>query len=441
MNMSMDERRATPPWKTLDVPESELIVRGGSGKAMSVGEKDLFKVHNITEGGLSKAEELGGIPVPSLAIARNKTGFNSFGDISLVGDKGSFAKDPTFAADVYSPRFPRVENNISANKLKDIKDQVQSKLDPRVSGRADTDFYLSRIQDDPVRNLEYSVPNQAAYLEDIGKGVNPDDFVRGDKLDTTAYRTEVQDRINADKDTYNGFKAHVGDQLSQIVESKSFPKWNPNTATTKNLEYNLANAVKLMKGNIRGGEGFNYGAGNVRAIVAPQLKSLKQITDRRGKIVGSEEMPFIKEEFASRFENLEADLRDKMTYPGESIEEALLEYAKGDKSSFKGLTPEDSGVINSLLKDLSEAPTEYFEIKPQRAVDINEFYGAAVPEGTSATVIKQLEDKGLVVEVYKGEGRGEAISRLNKKSGGNIFFSGGGVAILYGAGDDKASKP
>jgi len=38
MNMSMDERRATPPWKTLDVPESELIVRGGSGKAMSVGD-------------------------------------------------------------------------------------------------------------------------------------------------------------------------------------------------------------------------------------------------------------------------------------------------------------------------------------------------------------------------------------------------------------------
>jgi hypothetical protein len=35
MNMTPEERRATPPWKTLDVPEDELIVRMEGGKAMS----------------------------------------------------------------------------------------------------------------------------------------------------------------------------------------------------------------------------------------------------------------------------------------------------------------------------------------------------------------------------------------------------------------------
>jgi len=28
MNMTPDQRRATPPWATLDVPEDQLIVRG-----------------------------------------------------------------------------------------------------------------------------------------------------------------------------------------------------------------------------------------------------------------------------------------------------------------------------------------------------------------------------------------------------------------------------
>lgn len=38
MNMTPEERASTPPWKTLDVPEDELIVRRGDGVAMSEGQ-------------------------------------------------------------------------------------------------------------------------------------------------------------------------------------------------------------------------------------------------------------------------------------------------------------------------------------------------------------------------------------------------------------------
>jgi hypothetical protein len=37
LDMTPEERRATPPWKTLDVPENELIVRRDGGAAMSEG--------------------------------------------------------------------------------------------------------------------------------------------------------------------------------------------------------------------------------------------------------------------------------------------------------------------------------------------------------------------------------------------------------------------
>lgn len=38
LNMTPEERAATPPWKTLDVPEDELILKDVSGLAMSEGE-------------------------------------------------------------------------------------------------------------------------------------------------------------------------------------------------------------------------------------------------------------------------------------------------------------------------------------------------------------------------------------------------------------------
>jgi len=41
MNMTPDERRAKPPWETLDVPEDELIYRGGSGVSKSQAPVDV----------------------------------------------------------------------------------------------------------------------------------------------------------------------------------------------------------------------------------------------------------------------------------------------------------------------------------------------------------------------------------------------------------------
>ena len=74
-------------------------------------------------------------------------------------------------------------------------------------------------------------------------------------------------------------------------------------------------------------------------------------------------------------------------------------------------------------------PTEYFESKPMRKVDLNEFYGAVVPKGTSAKVKNQLESYGLKVVEYKDDRR-DAIKELNKMSGGQIMFSAGGVGLI-----------
>ena len=162
---------------------------------------------------------------------------------------------------------------------------------------------------------------------------------------------------------------------------------------------------------------------------------MKQITDRRGQIVGSDEMTMVKEGFNSRLDNLYDDLSGNWAFSSEpsysDFADGIENAAKGDFGDFKNLSSNQKNELKGFFDELANAPTNYFEIKPQRAVDINEFFGAAVPEGTSKDVIAQLKAKGLKIEKYKPEKRLEAIEKLNIKSKGNIFFSGAGAALLY----------
>jgi hypothetical protein len=484
--------------------------------AKKVVDSPLFKVHNITEGGLAKADEFGGIPSPSIAIAGGNTGFDSFGDISLVGNKDSFLKDPTFASDVYSPRTPRAKDKIDVKAARAEENRISGLVDPQIDSGFSSQFDPSRLSED-ISRLEESTGNKAAFLSGIGQDVNPanytslpdkpkltmdglgfalrgkrlsprefredaghieatkkwltqfdekgvdvsfwrntdgtpnedalettyksmrrerqalEDYSEGPKFDRSKARNDIDKRVSENKESFN---VYIKNQKSKLSTGQVFEKFNPNTGTSKKFEANLANAVKLMKGNIRGGEGFNYGVGSIRAQATPQLKSLSQIQNRRGQIVGEDEMTMVKEGFDSRLDNLYDSLKGNWSYGGEpsysDFSEGVTAAAKGDFADFKDLSAEQRSEMNGFFTELANAPTNYFEVKPQRAVNISEFYGAAVPIGTSKAVIDGLKNQGLNVVKYKPDQRKKAIESLNKKSGGAIFFSGGGAAILYG---------
>jgi hypothetical protein len=484
----------------------------------------MYKVHNITEGGLKKAYEFGGIPVPSLAIADNTHGFDSFGDISLVGDRSSFTKDPTFASDVYSPRFPQSKDKIDSKAARLEAERLSGVVDPQIDSGFSSQFYPERLAEDITR-LESSTGNKAAFLSGIGEDINPsnytslpekpkltmdgygfalrgkrispmefrensghieatkkwltqfdekgvdvsfwrnadgtpnndalettyksmrkerqalEEYAEGPKFDMSKARQDIDSRV---ANNQQKFDSYIRDQKNRISKGKVFTKWNPNTGTSKEFQYNLDNAVKLMKGKIRGGEGFSYGVGSIRAEVAPQLKSMSQIQDRRGQIVGEDQMTMVKEGFNSRLDNLYDSLSSKWAYSSDpsysDFADGIINAAKGDMADFKGLSDNDRKELKGFFNELANAPTNYFEIKPQRAVDINEFYGAAVPKGTSKSIIDSLKAKGLEVEIYEPEMRKEAINKLNIKSGGALFFSGSGAAILYSNTDKEENN-
>lgn len=76
--------------------------------------KDLIAVHNLNEENLQKSLKLGGLPAPSIAIARAEFGYRAYGPISLVFDKNSIDpeandKNRVYGADAWTPVVPSDE--------------------------------------------------------------------------------------------------------------------------------------------------------------------------------------------------------------------------------------------------------------------------------------------------------------------------------------------
>ena len=88
--------------------------------------KDLVVVHNLSENKLLEAIDLGGLAVPSIAITKDSTGHNNFGEISLIFKSDTI--DPSksynkvYESDVYSKRFPKTINKISSKNLSELLD-------------------------------------------------------------------------------------------------------------------------------------------------------------------------------------------------------------------------------------------------------------------------------------------------------------------------------
>lgn len=94
---------------------------------------DLIAVHNITQEQLMKTIDLGGFPMPSIAITKAAMGHDMYGDISVVFNKDAI--DPkknkgnrVYSGDAYTPEFPRIGYKINSKKVWDIDERVRGIL-------------------------------------------------------------------------------------------------------------------------------------------------------------------------------------------------------------------------------------------------------------------------------------------------------------------------
>ena len=114
-------KSATDNVGAFDAKNPDIRFRRGE----PVEEKgNLVAVHNLSEDKIRQAFELGGFPMPSIAVTKADIGHTEFGDISLVFNKESInptdRRNKVYGEDAWTPTFPQIGYKLNEEKTDDI---------------------------------------------------------------------------------------------------------------------------------------------------------------------------------------------------------------------------------------------------------------------------------------------------------------------------------
>lgn len=395
--------------------------------------QEMIVMHNLSADKLKYADKIGGLPVPSLGIGKTSEPFSSFGEITLIAPK-DFAipsgKNPVFRADAYTKRFPSV-NYIFDNKSSKAVDEIFSPLKEKIP--KDTQYRLSTFKDD-WKYRQASDAFKYKFLDENNLLPKKDEF-----KDSYDFNSEVRARVDQSKDKYDEWLSNFEDRLSNsgaLPKEKIFKGISP-SGNRKYSDVSLENIVKEMKGGAAE-EGWNYGAGTLRAAVSPKFKSLAEVKSSRGLLVGNEKMSDVKDKVDIAYNDLLKRLSE--LDPRYDASDAMLEVAQTKNfSALNRIYGDVPDVLKSDMKvffdSFKKMPAEYFEIKPQRAVGIEEFAGAIIPKNSPKSVREILKNRGIK-DVYEYETPEERAS-LMQKFGKEMFAAAPVSAGLLGKEDKK----
>ncbi len=515
-------------------PAPQPVEQGTPGEPLDMsqffqGDKpDLIVQHNLSAENLLHAVKMGGIPVPSLAITKKDHPLTGFGEITLLGSKDlvdpkGYAGTKVFGADIYSPRYPSVEYQFTANMKKlaeaRLKDAIKAtgvnlewdeleRNGPRALERSDPlmwQFLKDRdieptivrkeakplppalqpfvndnrhafeLANDPafveasykaheeaIKAAYDTDPNAAKYAADEVASLKKNAEERGvDYLvkqhanDVIAYQRTQREAGQID---YNATEAAMAAQIWDAGLRDEFADYgreffadiNPNERIfqgyTNNgrryVAHTLENVVKILKKELRGGEGFNYGVGSIRSKFTPQFKSIKQIREAKDRLMDKAAFEAVKDEIDKEFFAVVEELRSfhpvgKDFGFGDTVSSMMYDAATMGipralkENGFSEVPVEKQQEIAEFLGKLRDLPTEYFEAKILRDVDLTEFSGAVVPEGVNPKVIEALNSRGVKdIRYYKKGDEADRRAKIGEFE--NLFFQGNRGEIAFG---------
>jgi len=215
LDYTPEQRRATPPWDTLDVPEDELIVRRGNGVAQSITPQDAAKeleargIDMSTEARLQRAKDMGfdTDQVYYHGTDRDFSEFKSIGerDYGHYGQGYYFAPDP-FTSNYYAESAAKVRGGAPTSypvRLKykkpyyldeftDEPQALQAGQDPKftenlkkkgydavIRRSIDRDSSTGEILDEYLKEIVVFEPSQ---IRSINASFNPEHIDSGDLI-------------------------------------------------------------------------------------------------------------------------------------------------------------------------------------------------------------------------------------------------------------------
>lgn len=368
-------------------------------KAKEKPKKDpkLAVLHNLREDALKFNDKVfhtnrqgdynqKGMPGVSVAITKQDQDFGSFGDITLVGNKEMLteygkpgkidSRNKVFDRDIYSSRTPSAKwgNQLYIEGLsKDMEDVI--------------DMYY----------------NGSTSLEDLISF----DKKHGKTILVKAFKEQNQGK----KATKKALKEWLEENRSRAPyfehEGKRIDMTNESV-----LEH-IYGITPYSRGKrkVAGTEGsFWNSKGENLAAISKQYKSISAINKNKNLIVSQEEMKKFVEKTDKNINDLHTKIYgDNYTFGG------FEEFQSG---LYKGTSPkaEWSDKLKSEYRDLQyevqNSPTEYFEAKLLRKVELGEWQGALVPENVSKETLAILRKHKIKVKKYKEGSRAETLNNF-----------------------------
>ena len=390
----------------------ELAKRADAGD-----EASLMFLHNTSADKLQRVQDMGGMPMPSIAITDKDIPFENFGDITLVGKPESFdpkssSLNQAFSADAYTVRAPRpvrIAKKGAGKRFQELYGADAKELDVYAADTVANVWDLEKKGD--VREDKYDQVvrwfddrSGPIFLKDKGIPFNKES------------RQDIDEKLQPFRQS-GEFKQWADNAVDELFEPDQYFVANPDrdyyTQKAKLKPYTADEIAKVMKRSAgRGGEGgmSTSSPGAVRAAYSEKLTSLDAMRKRKDQLSG--DIGIKKEEIENLLIDLGDALRPYYKYDPngwsyrDAVSELMTEGAtRGLKRSadfvgFENIPKDLMSELEGFQQILKKAPTEYFESKPKRVVQLNEFGGAIVPEDTSQRTIDLLTRQGLEIERY-----------------------------------------
>lgn len=198
--------------------------------------KDLIAVHNMTAAELEKSLDLGGLPMPSIAIIKAADGHSEYGDVSLVFGKDTIdpkksARNKVYGGDAWTPTFPKIDYKANEKVGKRIRDKYYDLS--RKYGYDNTRALYNYAQDlsdvltseggekAMIGKLYGDTGMMQIYLMDTGR-----ERVANVNKETKTALTDGQVRQYENlidtlgRDEMNGFAKKDGEELSDLVRRR-----------------------------------------------------------------------------------------------------------------------------------------------------------------------------------------------------------------------------
>ena len=359
-------------------------------------KRDLVAVHNLSEQNLLQALELGGFPMPSIAITKSKMGHSKFGEISLVFGKETIdpsnKRNKVYGHDAWTPRFPQIGYKINAKAVSTLREKIEGLLGHEVSDEYNVNGNLvpTNVEDMIERNgnavsYAYEPYMKLAYLRD--NGVNVEIPVKSVDYGSTSdavldiakkHNVSVLDMLNGSIEFYRNHPEIVAellevknaDNLKDFEKYKGTEKYDRFVAliTERELPFNrysrmLQKALQLERDLASGGRKQQIDTDSLNeklnaAVDSTDAEFVEWLNNQFADVIEKRGIRNKKDAFTPSGNRREWEsLYDEITL--DNVVKAMLsQNAQGGNtffdSSFQGAAAERYGSIEQIRKRANE---------------------------------------------------------------------------------------